>query len=87
MTGHQMQLCRQMMLKLPPLSLSEGMTMCAYSSRRGFPGLLTAIREDSKEKVEDALGNWKTMQQMAMHYSAQDERLSFVAKWLSLIHI
>ena len=86
MTGHQMQLCRQMMLKLPPLSLSEGMTMCAYSSRRGFPGLLTAIGGgDSKEKLEDALGNWKTMQQMAMHYSAQDERLSFVAKWVVIM--
>ena len=36
-------------------------------------------------KLEDALGNWKAIQQMAMHYSAQDERLSFVAKYVVIM--
>ena len=71
------------MLRFPPLSLYEDISVCSYSSRRGFPGLLTAIGGgDTKEKLEDALGNWKSIQQMAMHYSAQDERLSFVPKRL-----
>ena len=86
MTGHQMQQCRQAMLKLSPLALSANISFCLYSSRRGFPGLLTALGGgDTKEKLEDALGNWKAMQQMAMHYSAQDERLSFVAKWVVIM--
>ena len=86
MTGHQMQQSRQNMLKLPPLSLSEDISVCSYSSRRGFPGLLTAIGGgDTKEKLEDAIGNWKAIQQMAMHYSAHDERLSFVAKWVVIM--
>ena len=86
LTGHQMPKCKQNMLKLPPLSLSRDISVCAYSSRRGFPGLLTAIGSgDTKEKLEDALGNWKAIQQMVMHYSAQDERLSFVAKWVVIM--
>ena len=65
------------------MALSEDISVCSYSSRRVFPGLLTAIGGgDTKEKLEDALGNWKSIQQMAMHYSAQDERLSFVANWV-----
>ena len=84
--GNQMQQCRQAMLKLPPLALSEDISFCSYSGRRGFPGLLTALGGgDTKEKLEDALGNWKAMQQMAMHYSAHDERLSFVAKWVVIM--
>ena len=86
LTGNQMQQCRQAMLKLPPLALSEDISFCSYSGRRGFPGLLTALGGgDAKEKLEDALGNWKAMQQMAMHYSAHDERLSFVAKWVVIM--
>ena len=82
MTGHQMQQSGQAMLKLPPLNLTDGIDFCSYASRRAFPGLLTALGGgDTKEKLEDALGKWKAIQQMAMHYSAQDERLSFVAKW------
>ena len=81
-----MQQSRQAMLKLPPLAQSEDISVCSYSSRRGFPGLLTAIGGgDTKEKLEDAIGNWKAMQQMAMHYSAHDERLSFVAKWVVIM--
>ena len=86
MAGHQMQQSRQAMLKLPPLALSEDISFCSYSSRRGFPGFLTALGGgDTKENLEDALGNWKAIQQMAMHYSAQDERLSFVAKWVVIM--
>ena len=74
------------MLKLPPVALSEDISICSYSSRRGFPGLLTAIGGgDTKEKLEDAIGNWKAIQQMAMHYSTHGERLSFVAKWVVIM--
>ena len=88
MTGNQMQQSRQAMLKLPPLALSENISLCSYSSRRGFsrPPLITALGEgDTNENIEDALGNWKAIQQMAMHYSAQDERLSFMAKWVVIM--
>ena len=71
---------------MPPLALSEDISFCSYTGRRGFPGLLTALGGgDTKEKLVDALGNWKAIQQMTMHYSAHDERLSFVAKWVVIM--
>ena len=68
-------------MKLPPLNLRESIDFFSYASRRTFPGLITTLGGGKEnEESEKALGNWKTEQQMEMHYSALDERLSFAAK-------
>ena len=79
-----MQNSREAMMKLPPLNLREGIDFCSYASWRTFPGLITTLGGGMEnEEFEKALGNWKTKQQMEMHFSAHDERLSFAAKHIN----
>ena len=67
-------------MKLPPLNLGEGIDFCSYASRTTFPGLITTLGGGKEnEEFEKALGDWKKKQQMEMHYSALDERLSLAA--------